>query len=294
MPSKQSGVISSIMVTDSETNFLYLADSLPIKYPKFYKRFVAILNIHKVDFALLPNTKDVWAVDYMPIQVADNSFVQFIYNPDYLQPKTWQKTISDVNAICDNLQLSRNLSNIILDGGNVIKCNDTVIMCDKVFRENPNLSRQQLSAELRELFQIDKLYFVPQEPKDKIGHADGLVRFIDSATVFINDLSKEDKNFERAVYIALENAGLSYVQIPYNPYDNKTYWQANGCYINYLQMKDYVFVPIFGLSEDDIVIKQFENIFTNQKVVAVESNDIANDGGVLNCISWNMKVCREI
>ncbi|RZK07017.1 MAG: hypothetical protein EOO46_14860 [Flavobacterium sp.] len=242
-----------------------------------------------VDFALLPNTKDVWAVDYMPIQVADNSFVQFIYNPDYLQPKTWQKTISDVNAICDSLQLSRNLSNIVLDGGNVIKWKGTVIMCDKVFRENPKISRQQLSAKLRELFQIDKLYFVPQEPKDTIGHADGMIRFIDSGTVLINDLSKEEAEFTRAFLIALDNAGLSYVQIPYNPYQNKSYSQANGCYINFLQMKDIIFVPVFGLNEDDKVLNQLENIFTNHKVIPIESNEIANNGGVLNCISWNIK-----
>lgn len=56
------------MITDRQTNFLYLADSLPKKYPNFYERFEKVLIKSNIKFNLLPNTKDVWAVDYMPIQ----------------------------------------------------------------------------------------------------------------------------------------------------------------------------------------------------------------------------------
>ncbi len=85
--SKQNGQISSTMITDSQTNFLYLADTLPTKYPDFYKRFEKVLTDCNTNFALLPNTKDVWAVDFMPIQTDQNKFVRFVYNPSYLQTK---------------------------------------------------------------------------------------------------------------------------------------------------------------------------------------------------------------
>ena len=42
---------------------------------------------------MLQGTKDIWAVDYMPVQIQDDEFVQFVYNPDYLQSKKWRNRI---------------------------------------------------------------------------------------------------------------------------------------------------------------------------------------------------------
>jgi len=47
------------MIPDNKTNFLYLADTLPKKYPAFYTRFENLLNESKINFKLLPQTKDV-------------------------------------------------------------------------------------------------------------------------------------------------------------------------------------------------------------------------------------------
>lgn len=128
------------MIADNETNFLWLADSLPKKFPDFYKRFEKLLHENKVEFNLLPNTKDIWAVDYMPVQINKNNFVQFIYYPDYLRSIKWQKTISDTCAICKSLNIKPTKSEIIIDGGNVILAHDKVIMCEKVFIENPTIN----------------------------------------------------------------------------------------------------------------------------------------------------------
>jgi len=278
------------MITDSQTNKLFLADSLPKKHPKFFKDFERVLNEYNISFSLLQNTKDIWAVDYMPIQIEVNKFIQFTYNPDYLHKWGMLETISDVDNICESIQLNRNKSDIILDGGNVIRTTDKVIMCDKIFLDNPIYNKKQLSDKLSELFEIDKLYFIPQQPYDDIGHADGMIRFFDENTVIINDNSKEEKHFQRALKIALDNAGLDYIEIPYNPYNNKRDEQANGIYINYLQMEDVVIVPTFGSKEDEIVVKQLEGLFKGKTIATIDSNEIANEGGVLNCITWNIKI----
>lgn len=77
------------MITDSQTNFLYLADTLPKNYSGFYNRFEKVLNECNIKFSFLPQTKDVWAVDYMPIQIDLNKFIHFVYNPSYLQTKKY-------------------------------------------------------------------------------------------------------------------------------------------------------------------------------------------------------------
>ena len=96
------------MITDSETNFLYLANTLPEKYSNFYQQFERVLTRWVIKFKFLPKTKDVWAVDYMPIQIDKDKFLQFVYNPDYLRDtKKWSKTISDVDSIWAAINISR-------------------------------------------------------------------------------------------------------------------------------------------------------------------------------------------
>jgi len=276
------------MITDHQTNFLYLADTLPKKYSGFYNRFENVLNECNITFSFLPQTKDVWAVDYMPIQTGLNKFIRFVYNPSYLQTKKYLKTISDVDAICAEIGIETLKTNIIIDGGNVTRTTNKIIMTDRVFVDNPTYERKQLIKELHELFQVDKLYFVPEQPGDFTGHSDGMVRFIDEQTVIINDYKQEKKEFYRAFEIAIHNTGLDYMKIPYNVYGNKSNDQANGDYINYLQMENTVIVPTFGIEEDDKAIKQFEILFPGQTIATIDSNEIANDGGILNCITWNI------
>jgi agmatine deiminase len=280
------------MIADSETNSLYLADTLPKKYSDFYNRFKNVLNDCGIEPKFLPETKDVWAVDFMPIQVSVNEYIRFLYQPPYLiKSKKWAKTISDVDRICNDIGIETVKTSIILDGGNIIRTKNKVIMTDRVFIDNPNYDRRQLIRELYELLQIDRLYFIPEQPGDFTGHADGMVRFLSEDTIIINDYNnkKEKLDFYRALEIAIHNMGLNRVKIPYNVYENKSNDQANGDYINYLQMDNLVIVPTFGLKEDDEVVRQFEDLFAGQRIKTVESNEIANDGGVLNCITWNIR-----
>lgn len=279
------------MITDSETNFLYLADTLPKKYSDFYNKFKNVLNDCDIESKFLPKTKDVWAVDFMPIQVSVNEFVRFLYQPSYLtKSKRWAKTISDVDRICDDIGIETVKTSIILDGGNIIRAKNKVIMTDRVFIDNPDYSRRNLIEKLYELLQVDKLYFIPEQPGDFTGHADGMVRFLDETTIIMNDYKNEKSEFYKAFEIAIHNTGLNCIRIPYNVYSNKSNNQANGDYINYLQMDNLVIIPTFGLKEDEEVIRQFEDLFAGQRIETIESNEIANAGGVLNCITWNIRV----
>jgi agmatine deiminase len=278
------------MISDKDTNKLFLADCLKIKQPVFYDRFINLLNNQGIVPSFIPHTKDIWAVDYMPVQLTEDKFVQFVYNPDYLQFKKWIKTIPNMDQICQGMKIYPVISDIIIDGGNVVKSQSKVILCDKIFKENPHYERKTLLKKLYELFEAEHIILVPQQPNDFTGHADGMIRFLDESTVLINDNSKENKDFQRTFKLALDNARLDYIEIPFNPYGNKKYSQANGDYINFLEMENHIFLPAFGLREDNLVFKQFEQLFPSKIIISVECNEIANEGGVLNCISWNVKV----
>ncbi len=82
--------------------------------------------------------------------------------------------------------------------------------------------------------------------------------------------------------------------MPYNPYLNNKGLDATGIYLNYLQMKGIIFVPVFGLKEDKKALAIIKSVFPKENIVPVRSNEIARQGGVggggiLNCISWNIE-----
>jgi agmatine deiminase len=115
-----------------------------------------------------------------------------------------------------------------------------------------------------------------------------MVRFIDSNTVLINDYAYHERKFQRCFRMSLHNAGLDWIELPYNPVNDPESISARGLYLNYLQMKQAIIVPIFKSKCDGKALKVLEEVFKGQTIATVESNSLADEGGILNCISWNI------
>ena len=276
------------MITDSQTNLLWLAGCLPTKQERFFSLFTKVLTGLNIPCGLLPHTRDIWAVDYMPIQIAADNFIQFNYNPDYLQTIELRRTISDVDAICETINLHPKKCTLKVDGGNVIRASDKILMTEKVFKENKHLSKNEVIEQLKEAFEIDNLIFVPYEKDDIIGHIDGMIRFIDDNTVLINDYSFDKSDFPKALKTSLKNAGLEWIELPYNPVYDTESDSAKGFYINYLQMSQGIIMPTFKSTYDDKAYKVLQEVYKGQTIATVNSREVAEKGGVLNCITWNV------
>lgn len=117
-----------------------------------------------------------------------------------------------------------------------------------------------------------------------------MVRFLDEHTILVNDydLKQEDKFFCSAFETAIHNTGLESIKIPYSIYENKSNDHANGVYLNYLEMENTVLIPTFGMPSDVVAVNQLETLFKGKNIKTIDCNEIANEGGVLNCISWNI------
>lgn len=279
------------MIQDNETNKLFLADCLETKQSKFFQRFEQVLKECDIHPHFLPNTKDIWAVDYMPIQIAKNKFIQFVYKPDYLNTPYYKKTISNTDTVCKEIGIKTIKSNLNIDGGNVVRSKNKVIMTDKAFYENKGFSKTEITKQLIELFEIDELIFIPWDSvNDKIGHADGMVRFINEDSVLINDYSIESKKFQHDFRLAIDKSCLNIIELPYNPVLKQNSISATGIYINYLQMQQAIILPTFNHKLDEQAFKIMSECFKEQKVVTLESIDIAKKGGILNCITWNVLI----
>lgn len=278
------------MITDGQTNFVFLADTLAYKYPEFAKDFVSKLIQEGIPYAILPNTNDVWAVDYMPIQVSETKFIRFTYKPDYLVTnKKLAKSISDVDSICGQIGIKTIKSDLIVDGGNISKGNDKVLMTTKVFIENRTVPEQELIDRIQNLLEINKLIFIPVEKGDWLGHADGLARFASQDTVLINDFGLDEQKTYINLLAALHNSGLKWKGFPNDCFRNDDYDDAAGLYLNYLELTDHILMPVFGREADQPAIEIAKEIFQGKKVIPVMSNEPAKDTGIINCLTWNIK-----
>ena len=278
------------MIVDKETNHLYLSALLELYYPSFYKSFKKELDRYGIVIDFLQDTKDVWSVDFMPIQIEKDRFVQFVFNPAYLKHKSYRNYISNPSQICKQLGLNIRTTDIIADGGNVVKVKNKAIMTNRVVEDNPHYSSEEdLVNTIKDLLEIDELILIPVEPDDYTGHSDGMLRFLDEDTVLLNDYSKaKDQGFVLELKNRLHNAGLDIIEVPSTILQNSSLWDATGAYINFLQMDGIIFLPIFNRPEDNQVIKLFESLFSDTTIVPIDSTELSIDGGVLNCISWNI------
>ena len=137
------------MITDNQTNTVFFSDLLPKKCPILNQHIAEVLKANGVPYSYLSETKDIWCRDFMPIQIAEDRFVSYKYTPNYLQDKTGLRLQTNPEAVLQAQQnrLSHVLQNavkvdLVLDGGNVVKCGDIVVMTEKVRSEERRVGKE--------------------------------------------------------------------------------------------------------------------------------------------------------
>ena len=131
------------MITDKLTNTVYFSSLLSEKCPVLNAHITEALQKRGIPFFYLSGTKDIWCRDFMPIQIDESHYIFYKYTPNYLQDKIGlqlQTNPEDVfQAKANQLQSfyrNRISLDLIVDGGNVVKCGGKIVMTDKVFVEN--------------------------------------------------------------------------------------------------------------------------------------------------------------
>lgn len=262
---------------------LYFSSQLSIqKYKPAADRMFAALDLFNIKYKLLNNTKDIWLRDFMPVKTKSGKYVSFRYEPSYLaddpQLRTNFKTDIAPSFKVDNLVYT----DINLDGGNVVfsPSKEKVIISDRVFSENHGISEAELTAKLEKWLEASVL-IIPSLKSDMTGHADGMVRFVGENTAIVN-APLSPYGFETKVKKSLQNYGFNVIDFPYFYSKGDS---AVGCYLNYLETEKSIFLPVFGVDTDNEAINKAKNIF-DKTIIPVNINEIAEYGGLLNCISW--------
>ena len=280
------------MITDRQTNTVFFSKRLT--WSTVWPGLKAALEENEIRYELLGNTRDKWARDYMPIQIEKDNFVSYVYNPDYLLQDRHLITYFDDITNLPEVDVKHS-TQLIIDGGNIVKGEDYVIMTDKVFIENErfNVTREEVMRELERLF--GNVIIIPWNREDEwdfCGHADGIVRHIRGRQVLLNNLRNHpEKAWQRDAIIKIfRGKGIEYEELDYGPgYHGVNDW----AYLNFLQVGDVIFMPTVEKPNEDLRASEQLCAIYGCKVVPVPFLPVVKangkyGGGAINCVSWNI------
>jgi agmatine deiminase len=279
------------MIKRQQANKVYFSSQLITRgFESNYNRIISVLETHGIKNGLLQGTNDIWCRDYMPIQLEKERFVQFRYEPSYL--KGYSELQSDTRTVCKENKINPKFSKINLDGGNVVNWIDRAIVSDRIFQENPEyIDKTKLISELEKLLEVE-LIVIPQINLDMTGHADGMVRFLDKSTLIGNSLSQEFVYWKKGMTKILKDHNIEYLDVPFFEHKDKKYPEsAVGVYVNFLEIGQIILLPIFEIegNHDEEVCDLFRAAYHDRIIETININEIAFNGGLLNCISWTIE-----
>ncbi len=254
------------------------------KYSLSAENLFSALSDCNEKFTLFDGARDIWVRDYMPVKTKSGKYVSFRYEPSYLANNPQLRTNFKTD-IAPHFVLPVTYSNINLDGGNVVfsPSKTKAVITDRVFSENPEYDKNTLLLELEKLLEAS-LIIIPSLKSDMTGHADGMVRFVDENTVVAN-APLSPFGFETKVKKALQNHGIEVLDFPYFDSNGDS---AIGCYLNFLETEQAIFLPVFSVDTDNKAVQTAKHIF-HKAIIPVNINEIAKYGGLLNCISWEFE-----
>lgn len=275
------------MITDNQTNTVYFSSLLQEKCPVLNAHIVDALRKRDIPFTYLKGTKDIWCRDYMPIQIDKKRYVCYKYNPDYLQTKYYRRTITDVRNMEYFISLQQECEiislDLVIDGGNVVKCGDKIVMTDKVFEENTDKTHLDILNILENAFQSEVI-MLPWDRDEYFGHSDGIVHSLGDNRVLMTNYADFDKAFADE-YLRILEKNFDVTILKYNV---KRKHKRSWSYINFLQIGTLVLVPQIGIPEDEQAMEQISSTLPDCEIVGIPALEAVRRGGALNCISWNI------
>ncbi|MFI5151500.1 MAG: agmatine deiminase family protein [Bacteroidia bacterium] len=278
---------------EGNVDTLYFSSLLPARHPVLWNKIGGAVREKGIRHFLLDQTADIWARDYMPIQVGKDKWVLFGYQPGYLKGK-YEDLRTDQEILIQALPIINGTSSceIRMDGGNLIMLERTAIVTDRIYRENKDRSRSIVRERIMEVLGLEKLIVIPHEPFDFTGHADGMIRFINPEKVFLADYRRNNPGLWKKLISILGRNRIEVIPFPYCQSKLKNEngdYTAIGCYINYLRAKALVVLPQYGLREDEKAANLIR-LHLNIEPVLLNATELAQEGGVFNCIHMGYSI----
>jgi agmatine deiminase len=284
-------------------DIVYLTEALARRYPEVYWPVRINCEAHGVRVITVNNTRNIWLRDFFPQQI-NGELIRFQYGRKW---DAW-KVLDISNEPWTGLfEKPIRENHLVIDGGNIVQDGQgKAILTDKVI----DVNGREVIAKLEKLFKT--VIIIPAEPGDTLGHSDGIVAFVDSNTVLINDYAKQGQEYieyEKTLRKILASYGIKVEFMPYvygeSPFelteeqfrkldsDFDEYNPAWGYYLNFLRVQGVIFLPVFKIKKDAEAMSTLKRLYPHHSIIAVDCSKLSWGGGLLHCISASYKGDRK-
>ena len=247
---------------------------------------------------------DSWARDAAPCFLAnangEKAGATFRFNAWGGKYYPFEGDDSSSGAICAASGIQEFQSKLIAEGGAVsVDGAGTILTTESCLpnaNRNPDWTRDQISAELKEMLGGDKVIWLPgnAEEVETDGHVDGVAVFIAPGIVLIEGEGPADhpwREINRANIDAMEGQSdargrsIELVRIPEASGDLSDHELFCRSYVNVYLCNGGVIMPKYGVPEDDYVREIFEEYLPGRRIAQVAIPSIAIGGGGIHCIT---------
>ena len=261
-------------------------------------------NLSKINFHVFP-TNDAWCRDHGPAFLINKTerkkmIVDWGYNAwgDKYPPYDLDDVIPTRIAEYYNIPVVH--PGIVMEGGSV-EFNGkgtllTTTSCLLNPNRNPHLSQKQLEEYLINYYGVEHILWLGDGivGDDTDGHIDDITRFVNSDTVVtVVEENHDDENYEllqenlnALKKMRLENGKqINIVELPMPSaiiYDDQ---RLPASYANFYIGNAAVVVPTFRDKNDDKALDILSKLFTDRKVIGLDSTDIIWGLGSFHCLS---------
>jgi len=242
------------------------------------------------DILITDNVYDIWMRDFTTINPTHP--VQFKYT---WASVTQQESVEIQNsfiAFANQYGIERGISNLLLDGGNIVDNYAGKVIATTRFMDDNNLSETEAKQQLMFLLAATKVAIIPPD-EDELAHADGMVCWVEDNTLLVNDYA-EDTAFRNILLAELESSfpNTSIIEVPVEfekiaQSKGERIESACGINLNATLTFNSLYVPVFGTPHDDEVLKIIKQN-TTKKVIAINAEGVCALGGSIRCLSWQL------
>ncbi len=207
---------------------------------------------------------------------------------------------ADADAVQDDLAVLAEAADLVFaesdllnDGGNLVDdYAGNVVLSTKFLRDN-RLGEAAAREALQAMDGISHVAFIEADEQGGLEHADGVVAFVDTNTLIVNSYP-DDPAYASTLHEDLQRGlpGVTIHEIT-TPYDgseihDERFGSACGLYTNALVTPERVYLPQFGIPEDEVALAQVRAA-TDRAVVPVPSSGVCAMGGGVRCMSWQLR-----
>lgn len=258
-----------------------------------YGRYVAALGAQRVVVAPMA---DIWARDF----TLSNASHPVMFRYTAAGQGGGARGQRDADAVqgqfarfAEATGLAFGETDLLNDGGNFVDDYVGNVVVSRKFLRDNRLNEDQGRAALRRFPGVSNVAFIDSDEQGGLEHADGVVAFADVNTLIVNSYA-QDPAYARKLREDLER-GLPGVVIHeiVTPYDgarvyDRRFGSACGLYTNALVTPHRIYLPQFGIPEDEIALRQVRAA-TRREVVPVQSQMVCHMGGGVRCLSLQLR-----